>query len=126
MLRAASSDGAETDLHNAFSVDRLTTLGTAMGMISYLLPERVRGNALDHRTDLFSFGVVMYEMATGSQLFTGETSAVVFAKSHCRVSDERPTPGGHRPFVPVPQAASIVPTIVVGIDGNIQPSPTFA
>ena len=55
----------------------LTKTGVAMGTACYMSPEQVRGEKLDARTDLFSFGLVLYEMATGQQAFKGETTAVV-------------------------------------------------
>jgi eukaryotic-like serine/threonine-protein kinase len=97
VIREGAKEALAADGETMEADANLTSPGAALGTMGYMSPEQVRGERLDVRTDLFSCGVVLYEMATGRQAFGGNRSGIIF---HAILEREPPPASRVNPRLP--------------------------
>jgi len=112
LARIVDNDGDETRMPGG-----LTDAGTAVGTLGYMSPEQLRGLQVDGRSDLFSLGAVLYEMATGRRAFGGNTNAVVSAAI---LHEASPRPGAARLDLPARLDETILKTLEKDLDLRCQ------
>jgi serine/threonine-protein kinase len=99
---------SERDPAAASTVTNTTEPGTVMGTVAYMSPEQVRGQAVDHRSDIFSFGCVLYEMLTGTSAFSRETAVETMTAI---LKEEPPEPTSIKASVAAPLSRAIAPCL---------------
>ncbi|MCP4896663.1 MAG: protein kinase [bacterium] len=112
LAKIALTDPTETQETKTLSVGEGTAPGTVMGTVGYMSPEQVRGEVVDHRSDLFSYGAVLYEMLTGSRAFSGESGVEIL---NAILKDEPADLSATRPDLP--------PTLVRTLERCLEKKP---
>jgi eukaryotic-like serine/threonine-protein kinase len=109
-LGTTDVDAAQRNLTHSPTLSMMATqAGVILGTAAYMSPEQAKGLSADHRSDIFSFGIVLYEMLTGQQPFHGETAADVMASILAREPEVAALPAGLNPRLSEPRSEAACP-----------------